>query len=146
VQNKKRLYKSGSKFALWRWTQTDTGYITRFHLLKTPWFAICLHWLNHPDPEPYDHDHPVTFLSLILRGWYREQRTVTLTTTHTVKHRWYNFIRATPTFAHTIVEVAPKTLTLAIMGPKTREWGYHLPGGWMHWKTYTDLKRRGIQP
>jgi hypothetical protein len=134
------------RWAFWRYTFTDSGYITRLHVLKTPWFAICLHWLNTPDPEPYDHDHPVSFLSLILRGWYREQRSGYWGKTGIVKHRWFNFIDATEGFAHSIVEVAPKTLTLCFMGPKTREWGYHLPGGWMYWKTYNDLKRQGIQP
>lgn len=136
----KRLYKSGSTWALWRWSLVDSEYIIRLHLIKTPWFAICLHWLMKPDPEPYDHDHPVSLLSIILHGWYREQSNKGI-----VKHRWYNFIRATPAFTHTIVEVAPKTLTLAIMGPKTREWGYHTPNGWVYWKTYFEAKRKGIQ-
>lgn len=127
---------------------TDTGYITRLHILKTPWFALCLHWLNTPDPEPYLHDHPVSFLSVILRGGYTEDREKF---THnrrrfTKVNRWFNWIRASSRDRHTIIEVKPKTLTLCLMGPKTREWGYHLPDGWMYWKDYVDIKREGIQP
>lgn len=142
---KKRLYKSGSRWAFWRYTFTDSGYITRLHILKTPWFAICLHRLNEPDPEPYLHDHPVSFLSLILRGGYRERRIRNgkfIVTTN----NWYNYIRATPDDAHSIISVKPKTLTLCFMGPKTRDWGYHINDTWMYWKTYFEFKRRGIQP
>ena len=144
---KKREYKSGSRWALWRWTYTPSGYITRLHVLKTPWFAVCLHYLNEPDPEAVLHDHPVTFLSLILRGGYSELRYVA---SHDAifhrRHRWYNFIRATPDDRHTIVSVKPRTVTLALMGPKTREWGFHTRDGWVHWKTYNDRKyKSGVQ-
>src|SRR5262245_57492885 len=69
VKRARRLYRSGTKWCVWRWTDVDSEYITRLHLIKTPWFAICLHWINKPDAEPYLHDHPVSFLSVILRGW-----------------------------------------------------------------------------
>src|SRR6185503_13941469 len=80
----KREYKSGSSWSLWRWTYTwaQNDYITRLHVFKTPWFAVCLHWINGPDPEPHLHDHPVSFLSLILKGGYVENR----------KYRFYSLI------------------------------------------------------
>lgn len=133
-----RKYKSGTGWCVWRWTETPSDYILRLHALKTPWFAICLHWINGPDQEPYIHDHPVTFLSVILRGWYGEVRKVRGRIDGVV-HNWFNFIRATPEDAHRIVCVAPRgALTLCLMGPKTREWGFHTPTGWEHWKSYND--------
>ena len=142
---KKREYKSGSRWALWRWTYTPSGYITRLHIFKTPWFAVCLHYINGPDPEPHLHDHPVTFLSLILRGGYSELRGGY--TQHGVIRtpRWYNWIRASIFDAHTIIAVKPRTVTLALMGPKTREWGFHTPDGWVHWKAYNDRKYKAGQ-
>jgi hypothetical protein len=143
-----RTYKSGTGWCLWRWTFTDSGYITRLHLLKTPWFALCVHWINKPDPEPYLHDHPVSFFSLILRGWYREhrgERGIIL------RNRWWNWIRATD--RHTICEVSPGgAVTLCFMGPKVREWGFHgvqlldgqlIPhqGTWLWWKIYHLAQR-----
>lgn len=164
---KLRKYKSGTGWCLWRYTEVDSTYIRRLHVLKTPWFAICLHWLLKPDPEPYNHDHPVTFLSFVLRGWYREERVVDGQIT-VRSHRWWNFIRATTTDAHTIIAVAPNTLTLCFMGPKTREWGFHKPQhfgvpkeaeyqpmvvssdwlyiNWIFWKDYYAAKRKGVQP
>lgn len=143
-----RKYKSGTGWCFWRWTDTDSEYITRLHLLKTPWFAICFHWINKPDPEPHLHDHPVTFLSLILRGWYQSARhglDMKLGTGRT--HRWYNWIRASQDDQHSINEVSPGgALTLCFMGPKTREWGFqHHKLGWIHWKDYYAARRKGVQ-
>jgi hypothetical protein len=114
----------------------DSEYITRLHVVKTPWFAVCLHWFNKPDPEPFDHDHPVTFLSLILRGSYVEQRNGVRKT-----RRWVNFIRASADDQHTIVELRGRPLTLCLMGPKRREWGFHTRPGWIGWKDYYRLLR-----
>lgn len=127
-----RLYKHGLRWAFWRWTETpqSENYIRRLHLVKTPWFAVCLHWINRPDPEPYLHDHPVTFLSLILRGSYWEWRS----RPGAFHRRWFNFIRATD--AHTICWVDSPTLTLCFMGPKRQEWGYYLPQGKVYYKDY----------
>lgn len=130
-----RLYKSGSKWAFWCWTPLSiTNYIERLHIIKTPWFAIDMHWIKNADPEPFMHDHPVTFFSIILRGAYLEERPDSL--------RWrtpFNFIRATD--QHRIRYAHPRTVTLCFMGPKVREWGFHLPRGWVPWREYYQLKR-----
>jgi hypothetical protein len=136
----RRKYKSGTTWCFWRWTDVDSEYITRLHLIKTPWFAICLHWINKPDPEPYLHDHPVSFLSLILRGGYSEMRRVGARTFYNT-NRWWNWIRASQNDRHTICDVKPRTLTLCFMGPKTREWGFHQPEGWVYWKDYYAKQR-----
>ena|ERR1700722_3991580 len=132
---KSRKYISGSKWALWRWTEVNSEYITRLHVVKTPWFAICLHWINKPDSEPHLHDHPVSFLSLILRGNYVEHRRL-MGHDYWSLHRFFNFISATPYDTHKIVAVSPNTLTLCLMGPKVREWGFHTEEGWVSWKEY----------
>jgi hypothetical protein len=127
----KRLYKSGSDWCFWRWTFTPSGYITRLHLIKTPLFAVCLHWINGPDPEPHMHDHPVSFLSVILSGWYVEQREDGL---H--PRVLFNLVRATD--RHTIAAVVPgrTALTLAFMGPKVQDWGFWTESGKIPWREY----------
>lgn len=124
-----RLYKSGTGWCVWRWTFTPSAYITRLHLLKTPWFALMVHFINGPDPEPDMHDHPVSFLSCILRGGYTELRP-----SGVYSRRWFNFIRATD--VHQILAVRPKTVTFCFVGPKVREWGFHTPDGWVYWRDY----------
>ena len=139
-----RKYKSGTNWCIWRWTDVRSKYIVRLHLLKTPWFALCIHWLLKADPEPFVHDHPVTFLSIIFRGEYYEYRGPWgmfrgLWKSEWVhKHKWFNFVRATDT--HSIFWTNPNTVTFCIMGPKRQEWGFYLPFGKEYWKDYYTSK------
>lgn len=129
-----RKYVSGTGWCVWRWTDVRTEYITRLHVFKTPWFAVCLHWLNTPDPDPHLHDHPVSFLSIFLRGWYEELRADGKECASYRRHRWFNFLH---TYSrHRITEVRPYTVTLCFMGPKTQEWGFFTLQGKVHWKDY----------
>lgn len=137
-----RTYKSGTRWCVWRWTDVDNEFIRRLHVLKTPWFAICLHWILKPDPEPFLHDHPVSFLSIILRGSYTEYRGGYYRAGRFVNRRWWNWFYASEGDAHRITDCDTNTLTLCFMGPKTREWGYHTPEGWVHWKDYSHAKYR----
>ena len=123
-----RRYRTGTRWCVWRWTHAP--FLTRLHIVKAPWFAVCLHWIHKPDAEPHEHDHPVSFLSLILRGWYHQS----WNGGHFKPSRWLNLVRATD--RHRITAVGPGTLTLCFMGPKVREWGYHTPRGWVHWKAH----------
>lgn len=132
----KREYKSGTGWCVWRWTFTPSGYITRLHLIKTPWCALMVHWINGPDPEPHLHDHPVSFLSFILSGGYTEIRNGTL-----VMRTLMNWIRGSASDTHRIVDVLPNTITLCFVGPKVREWGFHTEDGWIHWKDYNKKYR-----
>jgi hypothetical protein len=141
----KRLYRSGTGWCWWRWTHVDSAYITRLHVIKTPWFAICLHWLNQPDPEPWLHDHPVSFLSLVLRGGYYEVRRIAsggASRDISGWRNWVNIVRADRNDLHRITRTKPGTLTLVFMGPKTREWGFHTDAGWIEWKAYYQEQRK----
>jgi hypothetical protein len=144
---RERKYKSGTGWCFWRWTDVDSEYILRLHIVKTPWFAVCLHWIRKPDAEPYLHDHPVSFLSIILRGKYAElrQRMAELSPRLLI-HRWFNFVRADKHDRHRIMFTRANTLTLCFMGPKTREWGFHTRGGWVYWKDYYAKKRAEGEP
>lgn len=139
-----RNYKSGSAWSFWRWTKVESEYILRLHVIKTPWCAICLHWIRKPDAEPWLHDHPVSFLSLVLRGKYAEIRQNMGELSPRIKvHTWFNFIRADKYERHRIIFTRANTLTLCFMGPKTREWGFHTSRGWIGWKDYYAKKRDG---
>lgn len=154
-----RKYKSGSKWVLWRWTETPSDYIRRLHVIMTPWFAICVHWINKPDAELHLHDHPVSFLSLILRGGYKELRTTDklmyksgprsnhpASPVEVYTRNWYNKIKASGFDRHRIIEVKPSTVTLCFMGPKKREWGFHTEEGWVYWKDYNKAKYHASTP
>lgn len=138
-----RKYKSGTIWCAWRWSEVDSEYILRLHVVKTPWFAVCLHWIRKADAEPWLHDHPVSFLSLILRGGYAELRATGDGDIGHKVHRWFNFVRASSKDRHRIIFTRHNTLTLCFMGPKTREWGFHMPEGWVMWKDYYKRLRAG---
>lgn len=143
-----RKYKSGTGWCVWRWTDVDSEYILRLHVLKTPWFAVCLHWIRKADAEPWLHDHPVSFLSVILRGQYAEKRWSPRRGLHLKVNRWFNFVLAHPDDRHRIIFTRANTLTLCFMGPKTREWGFHVwteisPTGWIYWKDYYARLKAG---
>lgn len=44
----------------------------RYKLLHTPWFGLYFHRIMRSDMGRHFHDHPWSFLSLILRGGYTE--------------------------------------------------------------------------
>ena len=132
-----RRYKTGMGFAVWRWTDVVLNgdlYLRRLHIIQVPKLgAIMLHWIKRPDPQPDLHDHPVTFLSIPLRGLYGElicrdgrydSREI----------RWWNFVRAGD--CHKIMYVSDNLLTLVFAAPKSREWGFHTAAGWVSWKDY----------
>lgn len=134
----RREYKSGSAWAVWRWTDVSFRgvlYLRRLQLLKVPRVGVVmLHWILGPDPQPDLHDHPVTFLSIVVRGGYDEERVVGGRAVLAWHVRWWNFIRATD--VHRIIRVKPGTITLAIAGPGVRDWGFHTLDGWVYWKDY----------
>lgn len=154
MELKNRKYKSGSGFAFWRWTEIETDgslYLRRLHIIQVPKVgAIMLHWILRPDRSRDLHDHPVSFLSLVLRGSYIELVPVATATTYTegvIRERiytdrryirWLNFKRATD--AHCITEVfGPRgALTLVFAGPKVRQWGFYTKEGWIPWPDYKE--------
>lgn len=128
-----RRYNSGSKWSFWRWTRVvldSTLYLLRLHILQCPLGAVMVHWIYHPDPQPDLHDHPVAFLSIVIRGWYREQ---TPSGPRTI--RWFNVVR--PTDQHRIDAMSPGgVITLVFCGHGVRTWGFHTSNGWVPWWHY----------
>lgn len=101
-------------------------YLTRWYLFRTKPFAIFLHLFHRSDEDRALHDHPWTFVSIILwRGYYE----------HTAKGRkryWPGMILYRPAeWTHRVELVDQKpALTLMLRFKGRREWGYHLTTGW----------------
>lgn len=142
----RREYRSGQRWTVWRWTDVVIGgllYLRRLHLVQTPWFAVMLHWIQRPDPQPDLHDHPVGFLSVPLRGWYAEEvpahhfgQPCDVCGWFVEGRRPWRFKRATD--RHRIVDVSEGgCLTLVFAGPVVRGWGFHTANGWVPWREYS---------
>lgn len=151
----RRMYTSGWRWCVWRWTDVvvdDRLYLRRLHLLQTPWFSVMLHWLT-PDTQEHLHDHPVAFLSMLVKGSFIESLPAEDDGHSIVVHvdgkflgrwalrRWWHFKRATD--MHRIVWCSKPCVTLVLAGPVTRQWGFHVPGrGWVPWREYNEEQRK----
>lgn len=107
----------------------NINYLVRYRLVSTPLFAIYLHRLGAPDSRPTLHDHPWSFVSIVLRGGYDEVRLDRRTMTRTARRvRRLNLIRRDD--AHFIERLhRTPTWTLLLVGRRRRTWGYWRESG-----------------
>jgi hypothetical protein len=111
-------------------------------------FSIMLHWIKAPDRQVHLHDHPVSMLSVVLKGFYIEEgvedscltlvidgkRFDACLSNYTKVVRSVNWIPATK--RHRISAVRGDVLTLCFAGRRKREWGFYTEDGWMQWQEY----------
>lgn len=135
----RRIYKSGMRWCLLRWTDVDPLddgqiYLTRLHIFQTPWCSLMLHWLRLPDPQPDLHDHPNDFVSIVLSGGYEEIRRSKRGSLRTRHIRSFNIVRAED--QHKIISVRERTLTLVLANKVRRQWGFWKDGKFIEWREY----------
>jgi hypothetical protein len=114
-----------------------SAYLTRWTLWgrrQTPGKAkLFLHCFHASNPEPYTHDHPWSFWSLILAGGYFE---------HTGGRRFWRgplrLLRMPADHQHRVeLPKGRKSWSLVWTGPRTRSWGFVCPGrGWIPWRRH----------
>jgi hypothetical protein len=137
-----RQYKSGMRWCLLRWTDVDPEgsgeiYLTRLHIVQTPWFSIMLHWLRRADPQPDLHDHPNDFISLVLRGGYSEERETRRGYSSSRDIRFFNIMKAED--RHKILSVKKSTITLVFANKVRRNWGFWRNDRFIDWRRYNHL-------
>lgn len=95
---------------------------TRFTLLWTPWFSVYLHRLYCPIAHPQCHDHPWSFVSLILKGGYMEY------TKGKNEWRWRlpgSVLWRPAHWTHNVITHERASWSIIITGARRREWGFH---------------------
>lgn len=139
----------------------DNPYLLRWYLIpKNRFLNIYLHKFMRSDEDRALHDHPWASCSIILKNGYREHLP-----NNVVKiRRAGNIVFRRASQAHRVelhripaprthksdmvdsfcyamgIRSKPKPAwTLFITGPKVREWGFHCPSGWRHWRVFYDL-------
>lgn len=132
-----------------------TPYLYRWHLLPRNDLANAyLHLQVADDPERPLHDHPYDNQSVILAGGYEEVFDRTPTRGWGDRLAKVRQVRAGAT-VHRKAEEAhrlrllpgePYAITLFTTGPRRREWGFWLEGGWVPWHAVTegDYREGGI--
>lgn len=108
-------------------------YMRRWKLVDRSFFGVRLHNILRSDSDRELHDHPFTFLSIILRGGYFE---------HTADGRrtWYgpgSVVVRSGEALHRL-ELPRPAWTLVLRGPNRRTWGYLTPTGWRAWDLFIN--------
>jgi len=109
----------------------DSPYLTRYASPRLGPFRVCLHVFHRSDADEL-HDHPWGFASLLLWRGYVEQ------TPQGRKRKWPGMIlfrRATHSHRVELID-GKRAVSLVVMGPRRREWGFFTPQGWQQWKAY----------
>ncbi len=120
----------------------DNPYLLRWWLIpRNRWFNVYLHNMLRDDDPRALHDHPWWNVSIVLKGGYLEWR-------QDANVRWRGpgsvvFRRATTAHRLTLGSSGAPSWSLFITGPKVREWGFHCPKGWRHWKEFCALDDKG---
>jgi hypothetical protein len=118
---------------------------------KKPWLKAMIHYFppNVTDRDP--HDHPRSFLTLILRGGYLNTEFVKLDPpldlaygirqNYMSEFEWMSagmvrFRRAE--HLHLTETGDAGAWTLVVMGPEKRDWGFVAAGRWWAWRPYVE--------
>lgn len=92
---------------------------TRYALFKSKWCNVYLHELYAPAWHPECHNHPWSFLTILLWNGYLER------VGHKDHRRWPGMILWRPAeFSHNVITPYGKSWSLIITGPGGREWGF----------------------
>lgn len=125
------------RFEVPNFDDPTTNYLERLRIVSTPWASLYLHRLGTPDSRPTLHDHPWSFLSIVLRGGYIEQRLNLHDRSLRTRHiRFVNVMRRDDAHYIKSLDRTP-TWTLLLVGKRRRTWGYWRPDGqrttWASW-------------
>lgn len=128
-------------------TEGNPIYLIRYSLLTTPWFAVKLHRILMSDDECL-HDHPWSFISIILWGGYHEitQTVINLGRLKPLKvlvreHYGPGSILWRPSPWPHRLEVTKPATTIVITFKRTRDWGFYTANGWVFWEKFVRSGR-----
>lgn len=119
-------------------------YLKRWFVIpRNRFFNIYLHQFLRSDDDRALHDHPWINLSILLANCYVEH---TIDAGGCNKRRVYMAgdlkVRRARS-AHRIELVNGAAWTLFVTGPNLRDWGFHCPNGWKHWREFTKRDSPG---
>jgi hypothetical protein len=124
----------------------DGLYLRRLRIIETPLFSIKIHEMLEPDDQDM-HDHPYSFVSLILAGGYTEivqrepMRPMASKEVKTKTHKVGGLHLMRSYSAHRIIKLLRvPTYTLVLNGPRHREWGFYTRDGWVLWSEYKGMR------
>ncbi|WP_152982221.1 hypothetical protein [Prosthecomicrobium hirschii] len=117
----------------------ESPYLLRWWLIpRNPVCNLYLHLFLRSDDDRALHDHPWWNVSWLLKGAYTEH-TIAAGGVHMRTVREAGAVKARRAgTAHRIELHAGPCWTLFVTGPRLRDWGFHCPQGWRHWRDFTN--------
>lgn len=128
-------------------------YMRRWLFGSKKWYGLRVHCIERSDADRELHDHPFSFVTLIVRGGYWE---------HTAdgQRKWYGpgsiLFRSAEVLHRIELGRMPGHLdgwvyaqdkpawTIVIRGPYRRKWGFLTEQGWINWERFTaDREGKG---
>ena len=125
--------------------------LRRWHSLRSTALSLYVHLYVGSDPCAWTHDHPWPSLSLCLQGILIETAELADRRKQTSRISRGTLAFRPPRFSHRLDLVSGPAVTLFLAGPRLREWGWQLPGGWRAWHEVSgvdedDVTRMRIAP
>jgi hypothetical protein len=113
-------------------------YMLRWFVIgRNRFFNIYHHVIKRSDDDRALHDHPWWSLSIVLDGSMLEVLSADRGVTRMLRQGDIVLRRASS--AHRLeIRDGAFCKTLFITGPRIREWGFHCPKGWKHWKDFVS--------
>ena len=113
-------------------------YLRRWWMIpRNPLFNVYLHHFLRSDDDRALHDHPWINLSILLAGQYDEHTIAAGGLNVRSRRRAGAWQLRGAKAAHRIELVDGPCWTLFVTGPRIRQWGFHCPAGWRHWRDFT---------
>lgn len=137
--------KRSPRWAIWsRMTipcKDGLVYLVRLRIFQFPWFGIYLHDIHEDDGERSHHNHPWSFISIVLRGRYVERvcedPVGAPAITRDRVHERFSVHRMGRTSAHRIIQASSGLKTLILVGPREASWGFFEDDGeFVDWQEY----------
>lgn len=113
----------------------ETEYLRRWYVVprRKYRFNVYIHQMLADDDHRALHDHPWENVSVFLAGEALE----IVEDGSIFTRKPGNVVFRMAEQAHRF-EVVETTWTLFLTGPVRREWGFHCPKGWVHWRQFTQ--------
>ena len=122
----------------------DDTYMRRWWVIpRNRFFNIYLHHFLRSDDDRALHDHPWVNASILLHGRYTEHTIAKGGVNHRAEYVAGAVKFRGPRYAHRVELTDGPCWSLFITGPNIREWGFHCPAGWRHWKDFVDGNNSG---
>lgn len=153
-QKIKYPYQGSVDWCIWRWMDIEDTehlgyvYLRRLVIFKTPYFGLYIHWIHTRDGDRAPHNHPMSFLSWVLRGGYTENRWCYTgsglpTFLGERRRRRFSLARTTRQDFHIITTLTETpTITVLFCGPRRQDWGFLQHGEFIDYRTYLDILPR----